>query len=349
MKSRLSGKTVVIFIFIWTAVQMYAQNSGSLNFNGEDNYVEVENSPLNTIDTGDFTIEAWVVGEESEQTLHPMIFSNRGSDPFAGGILFFFHGRWGGSHSKSLCFQANDLNYFLVDNGTLNASLLDSTCHHVAITRSGKILSFYADGILFGHRTLPNSVSVKFNRPLWIGQDRATNNTFNGLISHVRIWNIARTEKEILENKDIRLEGNEAGLIAYWEMNEGASQVVADKTGQFEGCLGSENGEDIQDPQWSLDGCIDSTAISCIETGTMDIYPNPSHSTVNIRFDCDIKNYSFLRIFNTLGQFIDDVNLIPGDTIYTWTPPPGFSGLYFMICESDGKVIQSAKGVHVRL
>ena len=253
-KFKLSMKRIITFIFILTMIQAKAQSSGGLEFNGSDNYVEVIDSPLETIGTGDFTLEAWIKGDELEQTAHPMILSNRNST--TQGVFLSFHTIWGGSQSKFLNLQLGGSNYGLINNGSYNGSLLDNECHHVAVTRNGSLLSFYADGVLFGTRSIPSSVSVSSNEPLWIGQDKVTNNTFNGVISQCRIWNVARTDTEIFDNKDISLQCDETGLIAYWEMNEGNGQIVMDKTNQFEGQLGSQNGIDDQDPSWSIESCV---------------------------------------------------------------------------------------------
>jgi len=42
---------------------------------------------------------------------------------------------------------------------------------------------------------------------------------FDGLIDDLRIWNTARTEAEIENNRSAELVGNETGLTAYWKFN----------------------------------------------------------------------------------------------------------------------------------
>ena len=43
----------------------------------------------------------------------------------------------------------------------------------------------------------------------------------DGALDEVRIWNVARTQAEILANKDNALTGDEANLAAYWSFDEG--------------------------------------------------------------------------------------------------------------------------------
>ncbi len=304
MKISLIVKIVLLFNFlVFSTMIIDAQTLGSLEFDGINNFIEIENSPLNTINTGDFTIEAWVRGDESEQETHPMILSNR-VNTLGSGILFFFHAQWGDSQSKMLCLQIDGNNHFLINNGTWDGSLLNSKCHHVAVSRTENVLSFYADGHLLGTKNIQSSSSVSAEGPLRIGKDEPTNNTFNGSISQCRIWNVGRTETEIFENKDLSLTGNEQGLIAYWEMNEENGQEVIDKTAnQFNGRLGSDLGVDNQDPTWSLDGCVESTlSTESLSVIPVKIYPNPTADFVTIE-----KQYSKaiqIQLVNQLGKLI---------------------------------------------
>lgn len=303
MKIKVLAKTIILLLILAQVCQAEAQVMGSLYFNGIDNYVEVANNPLNTIDTGDFTFEVWIKGDEWAQNQHPVILSNRGTNPFGGGIVFFFHNQYAETPYKMLCFQINATNYRIPYNGTFNGSLLDNDCHHIAITRKGDVLSFYADGVLLATRTTTGSKSISFNGPLIIGKDRANNNTFNGTLSQIRIWNTLRTSAEIFDNKDISLQGTEPGLVAYWEMNEGSGQILVDKTNQFHGELGGDLFEATQDPSWSEDGCINElTSTSIVENPSIKIYPNPATDFINISKAAHV-NMEF-KLLNQTGSLI---------------------------------------------
>lgn len=92
-------KITLLSILFLTSLVSSAQ---LLTFDGNNDYVEVPND-LNTIGNGDFTIEAWVKGLESEQQANPVILSN--SPSFPNGCVVFFHDIWGSSNSKMLCIQ----------------------------------------------------------------------------------------------------------------------------------------------------------------------------------------------------------------------------------------------------
>ena len=49
---------------------------------------------------------------------------------------------------------------------------------------------------------------------------------------------------------NIKLNGSESGLIAYWPMDEGQGQVTTDFSGSIDGRLGSSSTDDISDPRW---------------------------------------------------------------------------------------------------
>lgn len=181
----------MVFATLFYTTYGLSQAINCLSFNGTNDYVEADNISLNNIANTDFTFEAIVRGDESLQSQHPQIFSNR---PNAGqGTMFFFHGVCGGSNHKLLCVQLNGVNHFIMNSGTFNASLLDGNCHHVAITRQGNVLTFYADGVAFGSKTITGLATTASSGDLWIGQDVPTNNTFEGNVSQVRNWDDART------------------------------------------------------------------------------------------------------------------------------------------------------------
>lgn len=84
-----------------------------------------------------------------------------------------------------------------------------------------------------------------------------------------------------------------------------------------------------------------------VSRAKLKIYPNPSNSSITIRIDSDIAKSSTLRIFNTLGRQLEQIKLDPWIKNYTWIPDPGFSGLYFVICEVEGRMLGREKGVVV--
>lgn len=62
---------------------------------------------------------------------------------------------------------------------------------------------------------------VNNSEPFYIGcKANGTQFFFDGKIDDVRMWNDVRTEAEIDANMNTELVGNEAGLVAYWKLND---------------------------------------------------------------------------------------------------------------------------------
>ena len=55
---------------------------------------------------------------------------------------------------------------------------------------------------------------------------------YNGELDDVRVWRVARSEEEIRESMLLSLSGMEAGLVAYWELNDCLGKHAREKTGE---------------------------------------------------------------------------------------------------------------------
>ena len=313
-------KVLFLVLITFNCCSLLGQITGSLEFNGFDNYISLANNPLREIGNSEFTLEAWVKGK-GEQEPHPMIFSNRTEGDINNGILFFFHNKWGDSKYKMLAFQYNGYNYFLVNNGTHNASILDGNCHHVAIVKKNDKIHFYIDGKEAGTRNIKYPINLLHNNRLLIGKDEITNNTFNGSISQCRIWNIARTESQIRSTMNVRLEGNEIGLLSYWEMNELSGQVINDKSGDYDGTLGENINLELSDPIWSFESCIgDNQACSFFK-----VSPNPTRNDIEINYEGSA--LSEIKVYSSNGSLLNKVEINGTINLKLNTYPPG---IYFI-------------------
>ena len=90
--------------------------------------------------------------------------------------------------------------------------------NHVAISFDGVTMSFVLNGVPAGSAlgTLSTvSSGVTF------GQGTSCcSGPFLGLLDEVRIWNVARSEAEILAAMNVELTGNESGLVGYYKMDD---------------------------------------------------------------------------------------------------------------------------------
>lgn len=73
---------------------------------------------------------------------------------------------------------------------------------------------------------------------------------FGGTIDEVRVWNVARSQSEIQDNRFDPLTGTEEGLVAYWPFSEGSGSTTADQAGNgHEGTLNGPAWTEVELPQ----------------------------------------------------------------------------------------------------
>ena len=208
----------------------------ALKFDGNDDFIKINNS--SDINIGSHhtnkTIEAWFKVDNKnitsrKQTIYEQGGTVRGLNIYVfGGSLYV--GGWNEPESRW-------------NPGTwLSTNLIQSnTWHHVALTLNGgnsvsnNAFKGYIDGIQFGSGK--GSKLWSHGGDISIGRNRDTKfhsgdfnsaRYFSGHIDEVRLWNITRTESEILSKKDTVLSGDEQGLTAYYSFQENSGTVAND-------------------------------------------------------------------------------------------------------------------------
>ena len=120
---------------------------------------------------------------------------------------------------------------------------------HVAETYDGSVLRLYLNGILDGSTTI-NEAMIGDPVPLTMGNNPEPY-PLHGQLDEVRLWDVARTPQQLLDNLSTHLTGSEADLIGYWPLDEGSGQVVHDRTSNGDnGILGTTPTSDAADPDW---------------------------------------------------------------------------------------------------
>ncbi len=176
----------------------------ALDFDGTNDHVRT--AILRTSLT-DFTMEAWFKYEGAAGDNFQPIFGGSSSD--------FFIGKNTGN--TDIGIQDNQF----VSNVASGTDAWDGNWHHIAVTRtnSSNTISIFLDGVSVGS----NSTFTGGTGDLWIAgeDDGGPLYYFNGVIDEVRIWNDIRSQQEILDNMFANLSGDEAGLTAYFRLNQG--------------------------------------------------------------------------------------------------------------------------------
>lgn len=180
--------------------------SAALQLDHPGERVQIQNPALGNFGTADFTMEMWIKTTEQNAAL----INKRGicnCDNFWN--LFLDQGRLVVEFSASNTCQ-NYL-YYMTNNNTLN----NGNWRHLALVRQNGVLSIYVDGALEG--ALVSTQDFNTQALVMIGNNVCGQN-FKGSMDEIRIWSIARSAAEINEKMFCSLSGNEAGLLACYDI-----------------------------------------------------------------------------------------------------------------------------------
>ena len=115
--------------------------------------------------------------------------------------------------------------------------ITDNVWHHAAATFNNGVFKVYLDGLLenttdFGTAIWPQGLStVATSLGTMINSTGATFGSFDGVLDEVRIWNVAKSDAEILANANLQITAAQAGLIGRFALNEGVGAVVNGSAG----------------------------------------------------------------------------------------------------------------------
>ena len=229
-----------ITLIILSIYPVEAQNSYSLNFDGEADYVEVPYGSAMIANAGQITLSGWVYPRNT----------NSGWPDFD---AFF-----GFRNESDADFYLLQLDNYKVEGRlrvtgnvaytvvTAPESISPDTWYHLALTYDGANLFVYINGIEAGSTEASGQI-INENVSLTIGRlvFQTTNFDLDGQADEVSLWNIALTEQQIQDYMYADLTG-EAGLVGYWNFNEGAGDIANDAGG-------NDNDGLINGAAWSTD------------------------------------------------------------------------------------------------
>jgi hypothetical protein len=197
-----------------------ATTINGLHFDGSQNYVDFS-ANITEFGKASFTIECWV---KTSGTSMGLLNCQDDDSTWESG-------------EKSLYIDASGIPAFVgFGNNWIYATsaVNDNAWHHIAVTwayTSGTsgTAAIYIDGInqtSTVYTTYPayaannnNTGTFVFGKPNYL----ESTNFFNGTVSELRIWNVARSAAQIFQNYRRLLTGNEAGLVAYNRFNQGTA------------------------------------------------------------------------------------------------------------------------------
>ncbi|MGJ9381815.1 phage tail spike protein [Salipaludibacillus sp. CF4.18] len=210
--------------YVWSLIKGDKGESGEifthLEFEEVGDYVDY---PSSTSPSTSITMEAWVRLDLHSSNAVRFI-GGRGNTSGKG--------YWLGVKSDGTVTFA--LQHQLSSNITINLG----EWIHVAGAWDGTTQRVYINGEFRGDiSTSILSIDYTDIGTLKVGNIEGLSSTrcWDGGISDVRVWDVARTQEEIQSNMNTELVGTETGLVGYWKLDDGAGDVVKDSVGTNNG------------------------------------------------------------------------------------------------------------------
>lgn len=208
-----------------------------LDFDGANDYVDAgEDASLDI--SGAITIEAWVYANSFAGGREVVLGNGRCYDSTGNTRTASFFLGCVNDIPRMQIWESNTV------RETINSGVTLATgkWYHLAAvwdgTNNADNMKFYIDGVEVATSS-QSTVQSLFDttEPVVIGHDlvRLTEDSnqrmaWDGYLDEVRLWNVGRTQQEIQDNMNLALEGNEAGLVGYWPMDEAVGSSVYDRT-----------------------------------------------------------------------------------------------------------------------
>ncbi len=273
--------SLLLFLAIIGTFQLQAQPlNNHLIFDGSDDYISLNNMDVSG---NAITLEALI----NSSDLSNCQYSDCRIISKAEGLSTPDH-YWMLSTNNS---GANTvLRFRLKTNGnstTLVATtgaLSENTWYHVAATYDGAMMRLFLDGTEVGSTAKTGTLTTNSAVGAFIGANPPViDNPWKGEIDEVRIWNTARTQAQIQANGSSELTGNEAGLQAYYQFNEGSGQTINDQAGNNNTVLGSTSIADSNDPNFANSNPPNPIDLKVLLEGSYDPSANEMMNALETR------------------------------------------------------------------
>ncbi len=214
---------ILTMTIIWSG--MFAAPTYSLEFDGIDDWVDCGNDPSIT-EFDQFTIEAWVWLQDSsydQKIVNKWKFSTD----------YYIMGVYDGSFYCQINANGNDFSF-------LEGTVPSQEWTHLALLfqkgggggNNGYCFAYVNGELVFSKDDVADEpIDVNYPAyPFRIGAASWDSNAYlvDGKIDEVRIWNYRRYYLDIPNFMETSLDGDEAGLVAYYPMSNGSSFILDD-------------------------------------------------------------------------------------------------------------------------
>ncbi len=288
---------VTVFMLIVVNMSPLAAQNYALDFDGTDDYVDCGTS----IQPTNITVEAYISADILPANYWEATIVSNSS--------------WTDDIERGFDLRCGDGQVdFNIGDGTSWYNLLSPSnalsadqWTHVAGTYDGSVQRLYINGVEVASSSNSFTPAYDATQPLFIGEHPFGNidRPFDGKIDEVRIWNVARSQTEILANMCKELNGDETGLVAYYKMTDGSGTTLTDNS------TNSNNGTltNMDNADWVTSGA---------PIGDESTYDYSSPTSVNLASD----DGDDVTVDNLTGT-PDGVQIYRVDSAPNVTTPPG--------------------------
>jgi hypothetical protein len=324
-------KIKILFLIIgnFTLQAIIAQNN-TLHFDGNNDFVTLPiNQNLTTNQTSIFTIEFWTNYEQLNNPNYAHLFAINTSN---GLNRFGIRATNSINNSDGIVILGVNSSGFRYLNG--NITVGDGNCHLISVVSNGSSISLFIDGVLDGSMNMTVSVlsSDLYSLDQEYDNGLIPSQFFNGNINEIRIWNNSRTQTEIQTNMNTVLLGNEPGLVAYYDCNQGTpggnntSEINLNNSSSVTGLNGTFNNFTLTG---TTSNFIQSTCYTCITTYDSTnitecdqyIWNDSTYTISGIYTDSliDINGCDSITTLNlTINNSESSIDSITSTNNYTW-------------------------------
>lgn len=185
----------------------------ALYFDGKDDQLVISGtSKLNSLTK--FTFETWIFCNSSNwssspcNNCAPIIWNQNSNTPY----------RFGVGNTKLLSLSINDGS--TTSTCTSTKTLGTSVWQHIAASYDGSKIRLYIDGICTDSLSTTVTPNYKTKADIWVVDPQTG---FGGILEETRMWDYARSQKEIAEGMKQTMPSTKSGLVLQLHYEDGVA------------------------------------------------------------------------------------------------------------------------------
>lgn len=325
----MKEKLLRIFFLSLFGLPLFGQTDNfALQFDGVDDHVELPK--YSSLLGNNFTVEGWIKCTANGQHQN-IVFAYPAPNLIVGSLGIEVHSQTG---ALRFFYAANSSSTFF-DFYSIKAVDNSQWTHFACVKEDNRILKIYLNGVLdnvlcIDAANIDQPVLVEFGRNVY-----ATNSNlrpFNGKMDDLKIWDIAKSNREIFNDFQQEHDGTEAGLLHNYKFDVQSDTIFDCSANKNHGTRKGSSGANNK-PQFSTDfPALTNAECSFMFVGThesaseklgpIQLVPNPATSEVTISLpnhrDADA------RLFDQTGKLVRHFTIVNGvKTISTAGLPAG--------------------------